>query len=468
MKKNYFLNLLAVMMATVLSVGMTSCKEEDDDSVNVIQNSVSFDANGEIAPGTYGGNKITVNSSTAWTAVSSETWCKVSPTSGNNGDQLTIEADPNGKDEERNCIITLTAGSTQTKINVSQEKGSLSVTPSDINLLKNAYSSASFTISTSGLWTAECPASWVNLSSKSGDGRTTVTVTALSDNDTAEKREAIITVKSGEIVQQIAVSQEPKFVPVYANVNIDDAVILASSYAIPITYEGDVSYYYGGVLSKSASAGWTDDKVISELTGKFSANKPGEDGQDLIYNTGFSANTTYIFFTVAFTAKGEQGPVQRVEFTTPRKISNRPKVTYTSITAWKDQWEWSTVKNAFAKRYYMIVADDAYALVYSILPDAATAYNIREGVKSGYLSPIVDSGTWYTDRTPDTEFFFSASWAQGDDGAFASEIDKLYVDPSMFSRKPLLLQDSISEPKGGKISQKELREALAHTKVFMK
>jgi hypothetical protein len=246
--KNYLLSLLAVMTAAVLSVGMASC--DDEDFVNVTQNSISFDANGDILSGSYGGNKITVNSNTAWTAVSSEEWCKVSPASGNNGDQLTVTADPNGKAEERNCTITITAGSAQTAISVSQQKGSLSVTPSDINLLKNANSSASFTINTSGLWTAECPASWLNLSSKSGDGRTTVTVTALSDNDSAETRKAIVTVKSGEIVLEGAVSQEPKYVPVYANANIDDAVILTSSYAIPITYEGDVSYYYGAVLSK--------------------------------------------------------------------------------------------------------------------------------------------------------------------------------------------------------------------------
>ena len=465
--KNYLLSLTAVMMAAVVSVGMTSCDDDDDVDngfVNVEQTSINFDASGKTDK-----DKITINSNTDWTASVDSSWCKLKSNVGKSGEQIEISVEPNGTKDKRECTISIYAGNKNANIKITQSPGSLVVSPSDVSLLKNSGSTAAVNITTDGKWTADCSADWLNLSSRSGEGRTTITLTALSDNAEADERKATLIVRSGEMSESIVVKQNPKFIKAYANPDINDAVILTNSYAFKMTYEGDVSYFYGALLSKSSSAGWTDEKVISEITSKFNAEKPGEEDEDILYNSGISANTTYILFTVAFNEKGEQGPLQRFEFTTPRKNNNRPGVAYTNVTVWKDQWEWTTAKNAYTKRYYMAVYDDIYALLYaSVYPDAAIAYEIRERMKSGNLSPIVDSGTWYCDRTPDTEYFYSACWAQGDDGNFTSEIDKIYVDPSMFSRRMNNFQNHDAEPQQGKISMKEFRKALSQMKVYKK
>lgn len=84
----------------------------------------------------------------------------------------------------------------------------LSVTPTEISLLSQAGSSASFTITTNTRWTVSCMADWLNLSAKSGEGNYTITVTATSKNAaSANERTAQILVQAGSLSQVITVSQ---------------------------------------------------------------------------------------------------------------------------------------------------------------------------------------------------------------------------------------------------------------------
>ncbi len=455
MKKVYFIkSLLSIVMAATMSMGLSSCSE--DDEVSVSNANVTINA-GETS------ETISISSNTNWVANADSTWCTISPSAGSGNGTISVTLAPNYTDKDRECKVMVYAGDASCTFIVRQEHLELSVSPAEIYLLKEANSSASITITSKGKWAAECHADWLNLSSKSGEGKTIVNITALSDNDSASEREAIITVKSEGLSKVVKVIQRPIHIRAFANADIDNAVILSNSYAIKMTYDGDVSYYYAAILSKSSSAGWTDKKVVSEITSKFNPEKPSDEGEDMFYNSGFSANTTYIFFTVAFNEKGEQGPLQRFEFTTPRRITNRPGVSYANLRA-DSQWHWTTVKNAFAKRYYMIALDGLYAFAFGNYPDAAAAFAIREGANSGSLSPIVDSGSWNLDK--ETDYFYSACWAQGDDGKFASEIDKVYIDPSSFSRGMRDIQDHAVASQSGKVSMKELREILSHAKVY--
>lgn len=85
----------------------------------------------------------------------------------------------------------------------------LTVNPTEIKLLSNAGSQASFTIACSGNWVAQCAESWLSLSSITGTNAGAIIVTAQTDNFNTVERSAIITVTCGSESKSVSVKQSP-------------------------------------------------------------------------------------------------------------------------------------------------------------------------------------------------------------------------------------------------------------------
>lgn len=87
---------------------------QPDDFMTVSTNSLSFTMN-------EGSKYITINSSAEWTAISSASWCKVSPATGVAGEStLTITAENNTVESERTAIVTVTMGDLSEEITIKQ------------------------------------------------------------------------------------------------------------------------------------------------------------------------------------------------------------------------------------------------------------------------------------------------------------------------------------------------------------
>lgn len=466
MKKTFFGVYWPLVMAVILSPAFVSCgsDDEEDENVSVSTYSLTFSESG-------GEQYVSVSSNTTWMVSSTESWCTVTPTNGKGNGTIGISVSANESSEERSCYLQVIAGSASTSIKVSQSAPSVSVTPTDINLAAEENSSSSFTINTTASWTASCPASWLTLGSTSGNGSTTVSFRATA-NESSDVRSTVINVQIGSLSRQINVTQDPLYINAYANVDESSIIALTTSAAFRMTYSGDVSSFYLRWMDKSTSASLSDEEVISWLSANYSRTSVsewfGEYDECVAWPTDvLSANTNYVLFTVAYNAQGKRGPVQRYEFTTPRSVTNRPRVTYGSVYYDSYYWHFSTTIGAYAKRYYMLTVDDAeaYKCIYNYT-DAVVAYFIQDYINSGELTPIVNSSSWTRARTSGARYFYSAAWAQGDDGNMSGVLDSTngYISSSSLESAPM----NDNKPKFSVISMKELKELASHMKISTK
>ena len=112
--KKFLWGALAMMMVTALSVGVTSCgDDEDPDEVALTEYSVQFDAAG-------GSKSISVSSNTSWTISGAQPWLQVMPMQGSGNGSFTIMASENTEKSARTCTLNIRAGSTSTTLSVYQ------------------------------------------------------------------------------------------------------------------------------------------------------------------------------------------------------------------------------------------------------------------------------------------------------------------------------------------------------------
>ena len=303
---------------------------------------------------------------------------------------------------------------------------SLSVTPTDISLMSSEGATASFSITASSNWVIQCDADWVNLSSRGGNGNSSINVTALSENKTASERVTTITVTCGDQSKQITVKQ----LPAYKNVavNVTDIVTLTSSAAFKLTFSEDVSYFYFGTLSAEA-AGWPDDRIASKLaTG--SAEKPSDN--DTYGIGGLNSNSSYYLCAVAYNAQGERGPVTKTLITTKPYTTNRARVTYGSVTYSSSYWYWATTIGPYASKYYMVAYSGIDAYIFNNYPDALVAAIIQNAVNKGTNTPIIQNGEWNRSRNSGS-YFYSAAWAKDANNEWSPELDEKYYSTSSSS-----------------------------------
>ena len=112
----FFRNMLALSVAAAMSVGFTSCNEDDEVLVNTP--SVNFDMAG-------GMQSFSVTSNTDWTISGNPSWLAVTPMQGTDNGTVTLMANANTGDA-RNCILYIKAGDAQATVSVSQSGKNIS------------------------------------------------------------------------------------------------------------------------------------------------------------------------------------------------------------------------------------------------------------------------------------------------------------------------------------------------------
>ena len=114
MKKDYFWSLLVVMMASLLSVGFSSCRgHHDPDEVTVYPPAVSFNSDGGQQP-------VTIQSNTKWTITGMINGITFMPTTGKGDATITLIATENTDKTSRNGYFMVNAGDASASISVSQ------------------------------------------------------------------------------------------------------------------------------------------------------------------------------------------------------------------------------------------------------------------------------------------------------------------------------------------------------------
>ena len=162
-----------------------------------------------------GSNVITFTSSEAWTAqvVNSraDEWCSIEPTSGPAGSaKITVTTTANDTPDDRTASIIIKAGTASKTINVSQkQKDALTVTSSkfevsaeggEVSIEVKANIDFEYAIE-------ESATNWVEYKATRAL-KTSNLVFEVKENDDTDKREAKITITSGEFSEVVTIYQE--------------------------------------------------------------------------------------------------------------------------------------------------------------------------------------------------------------------------------------------------------------------
>ena len=336
-KKDYLWSLLAIVMAVILSVSLSSCGDDDDDpeppTLTVEKTSVSFSAGGGTA-------SIAVNSNTAWSVTGGDNWLTVTKSSNT----VNLTASKNESTEEKQTTITVRTddGSLSQPITITIEGAEqvleLSGLDAPFEKTDNTQQSAQeLTITCNAGWEINGKPDWLNISNLKGTGNMTVKVWPNSTNNSIERKATII-VKSGnrEVTKEIF---QKGISSVYARPK--DIVTLTESFVWGFDFSNDLHHVYFTLMREIVANGLTDADIQHSI-----AQEAGGDTwirrtpqQFVEYGNYFSwygldTNTKYVLISVAYDGQNDIGEINRVSITTKiDDIYNSPYIDGDYISA---------------------------------------------------------------------------------------------------------------------------------------
>ncbi|WP_055430841.1 BACON domain-containing protein [Candidatus Symbiothrix dinenymphae] len=320
------------------SVLLCACGNEDETPVtpppSLSVNKDTVTANKDA--GTY---QIGVSSNVGWTAAvdASSAWCTISPTSGNGNATITVTLEANPTVMERTATVTIHAATLQKAVTIIQEVGdtTLLVSPTFIYPETNNAVTSSITVTSNVEWTTEIEyivdpdwlfpdRTWCTLQPSSGVGSGVITVN-LSNNPNA-RRLAIVSIKSGDLVQKDTIIQHG-VLPMEDGVTINGitwATKNVAGFGAFVDLPNNIGKYYQ--FNRFVGYSYTDGVVVPEvnLDGDTSSdwlpiNDPCPEGWR-VPTYGETQNLKNSGYRYVSTDKGSWfGPdAQTATFTTPR------------------------------------------------------------------------------------------------------------------------------------------------------
>jgi endo-1,4-beta-D-glucanase Y len=155
-------------------------------------------------------NTVVVTSNQNWTISSNQSWITTSIANGANNGSFTINVADNITTGSRTGIVTISAGTLVSTINVTQEgiPVTLAVSTSIINLPDLSPTSAEISVSSNSSWSISSNQSWLTSSINGGTNNGNFTISA-TENFSSNSRIGIITITAGPLKSTISVNQDP-------------------------------------------------------------------------------------------------------------------------------------------------------------------------------------------------------------------------------------------------------------------
>ena len=187
-----------VLLILSLAIGcclLASCEKETMLAVNLT--SLSFNNDG-------GSQTVNLVANKVWSASSNQSWCKVSPFSGDGSDNsnftLSVSCDANATYDERTCTITITCEELTKTISVSQTEGKgLIISQTEYNLTNDAQT-ISVEVQANVNYSVEIDnacKSWIKQEATKGLSSNIIKF-AISKNEDYDGREGKIVIKQTE------------------------------------------------------------------------------------------------------------------------------------------------------------------------------------------------------------------------------------------------------------------------------
>lgn len=202
-------------------------------------------------------NTLAIKSNLSWTATSSETWCTVSPSSGEAGThQLAIAVTANASGGEREAVIAIKAGSLSKEVKIKQAFEKLILTNKSFTLdaaggdiVVNIESSSTYTVTLPG---------WITTKSTSADK--TVQTFTVNENPAISTRQGNIVYVSGLLKDSVEIQQTGK------TISIPDDATGMSSTAMQLAAKIKVGLNIGNTLEATGGeTGWGNPLITNDL-----------------------------------------------------------------------------------------------------------------------------------------------------------------------------------------------------------
>lgn len=203
--KTLYQSIVYTLFTCLLLVG---CSEDKEEVISPsIQLSGSTSQTFEVQGGNY---TVSFTSAKAWTAKSGQSWCKVSPSSGQAGSYtLTITVDENTTYDERNTSVILQSETVSSSITVTQkQKDALTLTSHKVEMEAGggkALIEVKANVSYQCIIDEEAR-SWISISSSRALTASQVQL-EVKKNEELEKREGKVTIQSGDFSEVVTIYQ---------------------------------------------------------------------------------------------------------------------------------------------------------------------------------------------------------------------------------------------------------------------
>ena len=193
-----------------MSAVLVSCTKSEvtnpnaNASISISPTELNFDATG-------GDKTVTITSTGEWSvAYTSDDWFELSATSGQNGDKITISADPyDNTEDERYGYIDFSCGNSSTSVSITQSAKEHSVTVNPEELTFGAEGGTkNVTVTSTGDWTMDGYCNWCEVSASRGVNGDKITFTVSKFNSTNKENKYTYTFFCGGKETEFTVTQE--------------------------------------------------------------------------------------------------------------------------------------------------------------------------------------------------------------------------------------------------------------------
>lgn len=155
--------------------------------------------------------KFDISTAKNWSISNSQTWLKLSSTSGSGNSTITVTAQANVSVEKRTALLTVSdAGSNSQLITVVQDGADpiLTVSTHSLTIGETEGSTSSFDVTSNMNWTATSSGNWLALNQPRGTGNATLIISANANPTIQTRTDTIKIAGNGVTTKKIVVTQK--------------------------------------------------------------------------------------------------------------------------------------------------------------------------------------------------------------------------------------------------------------------
>lgn len=400
-------------------------------NLSVSPSSISLSAEG-------GSKSFQIKSNIHWTITGTEGWLTVTPSSGDNTQNVIVQAGENSNTKPNKCNLTVTSDDGSFVQTVTVEQAAKEVvllangsTNTTLNFGAKGGESQQVNVTSNVSWSVTNTSEWVRVSPNNGNGNSTLTITVNSENFSDESRTANIQVKGGGATATIVVSQDG-VLGKNLRVGLSNLTVMCDGFAADLSFPKNAKGYKEAFFTESAYKNLTERDLYNMLMEETEMSG----SLDWTYlPTWVDPGTTIVYCIAAYGNENNEDGSHKYGPMTMEKITTKQMTIYDDmlldVSYTRSEWKVNATRSGqYGQRcdeYYYLAAEDEYALnlynysntlTYAFLAHFFYEPMIKENPNTNYkYGPQVM--TW---RKEGSVFFISTWGKDRDTKKFSSEL----------------------------------------------